>query len=239
MANEVKTTLSADAPQGSAVNVGTQSTAGNTQNSDSATASTSAANTSNTDEDDEFDGLSAKELKRLLAETQIGKKSLDSELAEIKGKLDERERKERSDLENYKADVEKLQIENKELKNALETTAIINAILANKKFQFHDATIVAQNLKHDGLTVDVKTGRVEGIESELARVAKEMDFLVVSSTKDDSKTKDQETGSNKQSQKVGSSGPTGFQPGQGGGSGNGVQEQRNSLLSKYPILANR
>ena len=238
MANEIKTAPT-NGPEGTGASTTTQSNTGS-NSADSGTATnTGSANTSNNDEDDEFDGLTAKELKRLLAESQSGKKTLDSELAEIKGKLDERERKERSDLENYKSDVEKLQAENKDLKNALETTAIINAILANKKFQFHDATIVAQNLKHDTLTVDVKTGRVEGIESELARVAKEMDFLVVSSTKDETKTKDQETGSNKQNQKVGSNGPTGFQPGQGGGSGNGIQEQRNSLLSKYPILANR
>jgi hypothetical protein len=226
-------------PAGATASGGSASTTVNSGVDDKNASGTGAASSSETEDDDEYEGLTAKELKRLLSETTSGKKSLDSELATIKGKLDERERKERTDLENYKADVEKLQAENKELKDALENTAVINAILANKMYQFHDSTIVAQNLKGSELTVDVKTGRVEGIESELARVAKDMPFLVVSSVKDEGKTKDQNSGSIKQDQKNGSAGPTGFQPGQGGGSGNGIQEQRSSLLSKYPILQNR
>ena len=240
MANEATTTAPTGAAQDSGNSAGSQSGASTTQVDPKVTTSTGDANTSENESDDEYDGLTAKELKRLLSETQIGKKSLDSELAEIKGKLEEKERKERTDLENFKADNEKLQNENNELKAALETTAIVNSILNNKKFTFHDATDVLNNLKRTELTIDAKTGKVEGIDLELARVAKDKPFLVVRSAKDESNNQDQNNGSSpKQNQKTNSGGPTGFQPGQGGSSGNVVQEQRSSLLNKYPILANR
>ena len=238
MANENTTNAGNGEPQNSGNSATSTSGTSSIATDDKSTASTGSANSEKTETDDEFDGLSAKELRRLLSEAQSGRKTLDSELKEIRSKLEERERAERTDLENYKADTEKLQAENAELKKALETTAITNAILNNRKFQFHDATDVLNNLKITELKVDTKTGQVEGIDLELARVAKEKPFLVLNSAKDDKVEKVQNNGSTKQNQNSSPSGPTGFQPGQGGGSGNGVQETRASLLSKYPILQN-
>ena len=239
MANENTTNAGNGEPQNSGNSAAATSGTSSTATDDKSTTSTGSANSEKTETDDEFDGLSAKELRRLLSEAQSGRKTLDSELKEIRSKLEERERAERTDLENYKADTEKLQAENAELKKALETTAITNAILNNRKFQFHDATDVLNNLKITELKVDAKTGQVEGIDLELARVAKEKPFLVLNSAKDDKVEKSQNNGSGKQNQNSSPNGPTGFQPGQGGGSGNGMQETRTSLLSKYPILQNR
>ena len=238
MKDETTTAGAVGTPQDTGATSGSDSTTSNSSASDKASNVAGATDSEKATADDEFDGLTAKELRRLLSESQNGKKVLDSELAQIKGKLEERERKERTELENYKADVDKLTAENAELKQALETTAITNAILNNRKFQFHDATDVLNNLKITELKVDTKTGQVEGIDLELARVAKEKPFLVLNSAKDDKVEKVQNNGSTKQNQNSSPSGPTGFQPGQGGGSGNGVQETRASLLSKYPILQN-
>lgn len=239
MANETTTASAVGTPQDTGATSGSDSSASNNATGDKASSVAGSTDSEKTTSEDEYDGLSAKELRRLLSESQNGKKTLDSELAQIKGKLEERERKERTELENYKADVDKLAAENAELKQALETTSITNAILNNKKFQFHDAVDVLNNLKMSELKVDTKTGQVEGIDLELARVAKEKPFLVLNSAKDDKVEKSQSNGSTKQNQNSGANGPTGFQPGQGGSSGNGVQESRNSLLNKYPILQNR
>ena len=103
-----------------------------------------------------------------------------------------------------------------ELKKALETTVITNAILNNRKFQFHDATDVLNNLKISELKrLTLRPARLRESTWNLRVSLRKKPFLVLNSAKDDKVEKVQNNGSTKQNQNSTPSGPTGFQPGQG------------------------
>lgn len=185
---------------------------------------TPPANSGDNDDDDPYEGLSAKELKRLLNDTEKNKTQAEKDRDAAKAKLDEAERAKLSKEQALEKDLEDERTANALLRKTNESLAITQSILSDKRFEWHNPEVVAGLLNREIVKVDDK-GNVDGITKELARIAKDHAYLL--------KTK-QSQQNNEQN-----NGPTGFQPGQGGaGSGNGLPNAA-ELAKTYPALASR
>lgn len=182
------------------------------------------------DDDDEYSGYSAKELRRIAKDLKKGKTATDAELKALKDKEDAEKRKKNDDVTNLTNDLTTERDTNKTLRATITKQAIIGAIRDDSRFTWHDPEMVAAQLDPEIVKVD-DHGKVEGIKSQLAKVAKDHPFLL----KSDNTKQNQQGGQ----QNNGSSGPTGFQPGQGGASGGGTQTDTKKLAEDYPALAGR
>lgn len=183
------------------------------------------------DEDDPYNGLSAKELRRILKDTESSKAATESAKAELEKRVKESEDAQLSKEQKLEKDV----LERDSLINTLKATnaklAIMNAINQDSRFRWHDTEIVAQQLNSSVVKVS-DDGKVEGIAKELARVAKDHDYLL--------KTKGTQQDSQNGRQQSSDQGPTGFQPGQGGANQGGQLPTNAVELAKtFPALANR
>lgn len=171
---------------------------------------------SDDDDDNPYKGLTTKELARMLADSEKGKKDVETERDSYKTKVDEAERATRTKEENLENDVKARDATITTLRATNARLAIINAILAERKYSWHNPEIVAQQL--DPKVVKVSDdGKVEGLTKELARVAKDHDYLLA------------KNGSGQQ-------GPTGIQPGQGGSN---QGKSAKDLAKDYPALLGR
>lgn len=174
---------------------------------------------SDDDEDDPYKGLSTKELKRLLKDTEGQKDKSEADKKSLQDKIDAQQRKERTDLENANKDNEAKDATIAQLRSALAKQAITGAIRDDKRFEWHNPDIVAQQFNSGEVTVD-DDGKVSGIAKALTRLAKDdsVKFLLAKdNTKENSGNEQQQ---NNQQQQQGQSG---FQPGQGGANGGGSQ----------------
>jgi hypothetical protein len=188
------------------------------------------------DEDDPYKGLSAKELKRLLSDSEGKRKTAETERDSAKDAQTKADRAKMDENDRLKA--EKTDDANKieELRAANAKLALIGAIRDDSRFEWHNPEIVAQQFKPDEVTVS-DDGKVEGIAKALTRVAKENDYLL--KAKADSKNNQQQQQNNQQQQNGGGN-VTGFQPGQGGASNGGnVDPNVSALVEKMPALASR
>lgn len=180
---------------------------------------------SDSDEDDPYKGLTTKELKRLLKDIETSKSEAEQARKALQDKVDEEERKKRTKEENLEADIKSRDEKISSLLAVNSKLAIINAINAEKKYEWHDVEVVAQQLDSSIVKVD-ENGKVEGLIKDLSRVAKEHEYLLKAKT--DSKNQQQ------QNHQV-----TGFQPGQGGASSDGDSADRNALANLMPALRSR
>ncbi|QNJ59223.1 scaffolding protein [Mycobacterium phage MrMiyagi] len=212
-----------------------QQNQGNSQNQGgSSNSQGSQANSSNTDDDDPYAGLSAKELKRLLSDTEAKRISAESERDSVKGKLTEKERQEMDEIDRLKAEKEEHTTTIETLRATNAKLALLNAIGNDSRFTWHNTDLVADQLNREIVKVDDR-GNVSGLQKELARVAKDHPYLL--------KTEEQQGNSqqqNNQQQQQNSLGVvTGFQPGQGGSNSGSLDQNAQELAKKYPALANR
>lgn len=181
------------------------------------------------DEEEDLSGLTTRELRRLYKDAIKNKKITNSELEELRTKVEAQERAESSDLENAQRDIDKLTKERDKFKKIVGDNAVIMGILTYTKFTFHDPRIVANLVNAEEISIDYETGKVDGLEAELARIAKDKDFLVKSAAKErDSKRNE-----------TGSSGSTGSKPGQGVSTKVNVNQEKADLVARYPALAGR
>jgi hypothetical protein len=180
------------------------------------------------DDDDEFSGLSAADLRRRLKEETGKTKTLETERDSFKSKVDESERAQRTKEENLENDLRAAQTENEELRSVNDSLAIINGILTESAYTWHDVNLVAKELDSSVVKVD-KSGKVEGLKKDLQRLAKDKPFLLKG------------TQNNGGSNGGNTNGPTGFQPGQGGAHGGNNAQKANAaeLAKKFPALASR
>lgn len=191
------------------------------------------------DADDPYKGLSAKELKKLLADAEANGTTAAQELETLRqekqaaedAKLDENQRKDKQ--------INDLTAENNTLRASLAKAAIVNAINDNKEYTWNSANIVAQQLDSEKVKVDDK-GKVTGLEKELARIAndKNLEFLLAGKKSEENNNNQQQ---NDQQQ---NNGVTGFQPGQGGATSSGPlggidATQAAELAKKMPALTSR
>lgn len=193
-------------------------------------ASQSNSETQGDDEDDLYSGLSAKELRRLLRDTEMSKSSTEAAKAELERKIKEAEDAQLSKEQKLEKDVTERDSLIETLRATNARLAIINAINQDSRFEWHNPEIVAQQLSSAVVKV-TDDGKVEGIAKELSRIAKDHDYLL--------KSKGAQQNSGNQ-MPPNDQGPTGFQPGQGGANQSGTLPTNATELAKnYPALANR
>lgn len=166
---------------------------------------------------------------------RLENKRLQKELDDAKAALEEKDRKEKSDLENAQRDLQDREDKLSRRDQVLQKNLLETAILKNDNWTWNDLDLVIASLSMDEITVDLDTGKVEGIEDELKRVAKEREFLVKASKKT---KKEQQGGEGKP---PATNGPSGYNPGQGGAGTNAdkVAADRAALIRKHPGLRNR
>lgn len=73
--------------------------------------------------------------------------------------------------DSYKQKYEKL-------KDLMSTSYIDNAILRQSKFDFHDTEAVRAFLDQSKIRLDLDTGKIDGLDEQLRKIAKERPYLV-------------------------------------------------------------
>lgn len=73
--------------------------------------------------------------------------------------------------DSYKQKYEKL-------KELMSTSYLDNAILRQTKFDFHDTEAVRAFLDQSKIRLDLDTGKIDGLEEQLRKIAKERPYLV-------------------------------------------------------------
>lgn len=184
------------------------------------------------EDDDPYAGLSSKELKRLLAQSDKDKTTNANAAKTLQDKIDAENRKKNDDVTNLTQDLDKERGTNETLRAALAKQAILNGIVNDKRFEWKNIEIVAQQLDPSVVKV-FDDGKVEGLAKELLRISKDdnLKFLLT-------KSEVQQQNNNQQQQKN-NNGSTGFQPGQGGANGNGVGPNSKELAELMPALRSR
>ncbi len=172
---------------------------------------------------DPYAGLSAKELKRLLSDSEGKAKTLETERDSYKTKVDDSEREKLDEKGRLELDLTNERENNAKLKSTNARLSIINAIIMDEGYQWHNPEMVAAQLNSEIVKVS-DDGKVEGLKNELKRIAKDNDWML----------KKQEQNNNK-------NGSTGFQPGQGGSNngGNNGKPEAAALAKIMPALASR
>ena len=163
-------------------------------------------------------------------------KELKSQIDGLKSNEDKVSRAQRSKEENLQADLDSAKATIDGLSKALQEQALINAISANGKHNFHSIKHVIREIDPEMLefTVDLNTGTasVKGVDAELKRVVRECSWLVKEA---------EPVGNNGNNGNSGNSGGMGFRPTgtppASGGSGNAKQTRREQLISRFPVIA--
>lgn len=186
----------------------------------------SSAPASDDDDEDEYKDLTPRELRRLARDLANKAKSIESERDSFKTKVDEQERKTRTNEENLQKDLEAERSMNATLRATNAKLAILGAIRDDSRYEWHDPEMVAQQLNSEVVKVS-EDGKVENLKKELDRIAKDHEFLLKKKA-------------NQPARQPNNGGPTGFQPGQGGANNGGSgQPDLKELAKSYPALMNR
>ncbi|AVD99625.1 head scaffolding protein [Mycobacterium phage Cuke] len=193
-------------------------------------------NSGDSDDDDPYAGLSAKELKRLLADSESKRESAETERDSTKQTLTQKEREKLDETERLKVEKQEDASTIEQLRATNAKLAIVNAIGNDDRFSWHNTDLVADQLNRDAVKVDDK-GNVTGLAKELGRVAKDHPYLLKSDGQQDNSQ--QQNNQQQQSNNNAGGGQTGFQPGQGGSNSGNLDQNAAELAKKYPALANR
>lgn len=194
----------------------------------------------NPDDDDPYAGLSAKELKRLLSDTEKAKGTTEAERKALQDKIDADTRKQQTREQNLENDLTTEKQTNSSLREALRRSQLENNILKDERFTWHNTDDVISKLP-ESVKVD-DNGNVSGLASALTKIATNNEYLV-KTRKDQQDSQQQQNNGNQNNQQQPNNsnyGPTGFQPGQGGANqGGGVAPNAQELQKNYPALASR
>lgn len=191
-----------------------------------ATGKSAPAAATDDDDEDEYKDLTPRELRRLARDLANKAKNIESERDSFKTKVDEQERKTRTNEENLQKDLEAERSVNATLRATNARLAILGAIRDDVRYEWHDPEMVAQQLNSDVVKVS-EDGRVDNLKKELDRIAKDHEFLLKKKA-------------NQPGRQPNNGGPTGFQPGQGGANNSGSgQPDLRELAKSYPALAHR
>lgn len=193
-------------------------------------ASQSNSQTDDDDDDDEYEGLTAKELRRIARDNAKKAKDAEREASSAKSKLSEEERKKLTADQQKDLQISELTEANTKLRNSLNQQAIINGILSDRRFEWHNPEIVAAQLDSSVVKV-TDDGKVDGLPRELKRIATSEDFKFLLA-KDNTKKSTQPNNENGQQ--------TGVQPGQGGANqGGSMSPNVKELAEIMPALRSR
>ena len=184
-------------------------------------------------DDDPYAGLTPKELRRLLADAEGRANTTEADKKKLQDAIDAEQRKKNDENTNLKNDVAARDTTISELRQALSHQALVNSILLDERFTWHNIDDVIHKLP-ESVKVD-DNGKVSNIAAALGKIAKDNEYLVKSQQGQQDSQQQQPNNSQQQN-----NGPTGFQPGQGGAnSGGALPPNAVELAKNYPALASR
>lgn len=169
------------------------------------------------------------------AQKRIRANAVEEENKQLKLAADKAARKEASDLANANKDLTTATEKLSKYEKTLRSNLLRTAILEMDDFTWHDISDVLFALKEEEVSVDLETGKIEGLPSELRRVAKDKPHFV-KATKSEKKVKDVKDGNNNGEVVPGASGQN---PGGTGSTSNQIAARRAELEEQYPALRNR
>lgn len=173
--------------------------------------------------------LTPEQIAKLLRENNEAKANLSAfqkEKEEREAAEEEARRATASKEENLTKDVDRLSKENESLTLVNNRNLVELAILRNNKYQWHDPNLIAPLIDRSVIKLDATTGKVDGIEDELKRIAKDHPFLL--------KGKDKNEDNNGGGSSLNAGRPSGGVP-TGGGDGSKATK-RQQLEKRFPVL---
>lgn len=157
--------------------------------------------------------------------------SLSKENETYKNKEQEAQRAQQSREETLEQDLTEAQQTIHQMDQVIRYTAIINAIQSNPDLEFHSAKHVMRELDMEAfdMNVDLENGTatVNGIDTELKRIARECDWLVKHNNRAGG-----DTNGGSPKPKVRSSGAPPAPPGANGAKAN----RRQDLSKRFPVI---
>lgn len=146
---------------------GTNDTSNDNQN-----ASGDAGTSNDTSDDTSGDVVTRADLEKALDRMKAADKrasTLENELKEIK-------RKEQSELENAKTDLQEVTKQRDALAKKVDEMALENAFLTDNKHTWHDPTDALRLMDREG--VEIKDGSVNGLKQAIEKLAKAKPHLI-------------------------------------------------------------
>lgn len=190
------------------------------------------------DDEDEYEGLSAKELRRVAKENAAKAKKAEKDAAAAQSTLTAKEREKLDKDQQKDLQITDLTDENAKLRGSLSKQALINGILSDRRFEWHNPEIVAAQLNSSMVKVD-DDGKVEGLAKDLKRIAND-DTLSFLLAKDNTKQNDGSNQQQQNGQQQNNGQQTGLQPGQGGANqGGSMPPNAKELAELMPALRSR
>jgi len=187
------------------------------------------------DDEDELKGLTPAELRRIASDNAKAAKEAEKQRKAAQKIIDDAERKKNDENTNLKKDLEAEQKKTARIESVMTRQAILGAIRDDRRFEWHDPEMVAQQLDPEVVKVD-ENGKVSGLKNALPKVAKDHPFLLAK----DNTNADGKNGKGNGNNGSGGQGPSGFQPSQGGSStGGGDEIDTKVMVDHYPALASR
>lgn len=107
---------------------------------------------------------------------------LQAKLDEAQAKLNEKLAGDQTEAQQTAAERDQLKEKYEKLKEFMETGYLDTAILKEKKYDWHDVEAVRAFIDKNNIRMDMDTGKIEGLDIELKRIAKEKPYLLVNKT---------------------------------------------------------
>lgn len=136
---------------------------------------------------EEFDAVT-----RRLSAADKRRSDAEKEAAALKQEKDERERKEKPELENLRKDLQTITTDHEKLQERFTRLALENAFhtaSAQAKISWHDPKVALRSADLEDLEIDEK-GNVEGIVDVVKTLAKSKKFLVNNGTTEEEEEED-------------------------------------------------
>lgn len=185
------------------------------------------------DEDpDDLDGIEdpqqrkIAELSRENAKHRRLKNAERKEKEQLAARLAEMEKAGKTKEEQEQIEIKTLRSENSKLTKYLEKNTLRSAILGNEKYKWYNIDDAIRDLDLDDLDIDLESGEVDGLDSQLKALAKKKPYLL----------KDGQDASGDQQGGTTSGSRTGYNP--RGGQRKKSRDATNTeeLLKRYPSL---
>ena len=113
-----------------------------------------------------------------LDEERAARIQLQRERDEAAEKMQEAAREYADDSDRVVQERDSYKQKYEKLKELMSTSYLDNAIMRQEKFAFHDSEAVRAVLDQSKIRLDLDTGKIDGLEEQLRKIAKERPYLV-------------------------------------------------------------
>ena len=130
----------------------------------------------------EADDSKIKDYESKLDKEKAERIRLQTQLDQTQAQLKEKALGEQTEAQQTAAERDQLKEKYDKLKQFMETGYLDTAILKEKKYDWHDVEAVRAFIDKNNIRMDMDTGKIEGLDIELKRIAKEKPYLLVNKT---------------------------------------------------------